>query len=150
MKRGPRRAGEPVLTHQHWLAIGGWSALMAACVLVGLVAAIGVFHMEPERAVTVSFLTLAFAKLWFVFNLRDRGSRPLDNDVVRNPWIWGAITLCALLLVAAVYAPRLSDLLRTAHLGASGWTLALGLSLVPVSIGQVIRGLRNAGGPNDL
>lgn len=97
-----------------------------------------VLHFDI-RAVTISFLTLGFSKLWFVFNLRDPGTRLLDNDVVRNPWIWISIALCIVLLVLAVYLPGLSDLLRTEPLDVAGWSLVLGLSLIPMLIGQGIR-----------
>ena len=65
-----------------------------------------------RTAVTVSFLTLAFSKLWFVFNLRDPATRLWNNGIVRNGWI-GAIALCSGLLLAAVYLPGLSGLLQT-------------------------------------
>jgi len=92
-----------------------------------------------RRAVTVSFLTLALAQLWHVFTMRDPGSHPLRNDVVRNPWIWGALALCAGLLLAAVYLPGLAGVLGLLDPGRRGWALALGLSLVPWAVGLVLR-----------
>ena len=139
MQRPPRPRTEPVLTRAHWLTIGGWAVLMAACVLGALTLAFYVLQFETRRAVTVSFLTLAFGKLWFVFNLRAPGTRLRDNDIVRNPYIGAALALCTVLLVAAVYMPGLSDVLKTAPLGLSGWLLALGMSLVPFGWGQFRR-----------
>lgn len=92
-----------------------------------------------RQAVTVSFLTLAFGKLWFVLNLRRPGSSLLDNDIVKNPYIAGAIALCTALLLAAVYLPGLSALLKTAKPGFLGWLVVLGLSLVPFAAGQILR-----------
>jgi Ca2+-transporting ATPase len=142
MDRPPRDPGESLLTSHHWLAIGGWSALVAACVLGALSVATLTLEFDTATAVTVSFLTLAFAKLWFVFNLRDRGTRVWANDVVRNGWVWGAIVLCAGLLLTAVYAPGLSTLLKTRPPGAAGWLCAIGMSLVPFVVGQPILGFR--------
>lgn len=45
------------------------------------------FGMAQERAVTISFLTLAFAQLWHVFNMRDRDSHPLFNDITGNFYV---------------------------------------------------------------
>jgi Ca2+-transporting ATPase len=101
--------------------------------------------LDTVTAVTVSFLTLACAKLWFVFNLRDPDSRIWDNDVVRNGWVWGAIVLCAGLLLAAVYAPGLSTLLKTRSPGPDGWLCVLGMSLVPFVAGQIILAFRKSG-----
>ncbi len=142
MKRPPRPREESVLTRSHWGAIGGWSVLVAACVLGSLAAAFYLLGFERQQAVTVSFLTLAFGKLWFVFNLRSRGSRMFSNDIVRNPYVAGAIVLCAALLITAVYLPGLSRILKTQDPGVQGWTLVLGVSLIPFGVGQVIRAVQ--------
>ena len=142
MRRPPRDPGEAVLTAKQWKAIAGWSVLIAACMLGALATGLLVLQVPQRTAVAMSFLTLGFSKLWFVFNLRDAGSSFLDNDIVRNPWIWAAIALCAGLLLAAVYLPDLSDVLTLTHPGAQGWLVVLGLSLVPFAVGQVIRGFQ--------
>lgn len=139
MEQPPRPRGETVLTRDHWLAIGGWSVMISACVLAALTLALQGAGMEQSEAVTVSFLTLAFAKLGFVFNLRESGSTLLQNDVVGNPWIWGAIAVCIVLLLLAVYLPGLSDVLETRPLAGFGWGLVLGLSMIPLIVGQGIK-----------
>ncbi|MFO7904888.1 MAG: cation-transporting P-type ATPase, partial [Pirellulaceae bacterium] len=138
MDRPPRSPQESLLTARHWLVIGGWSLLIAACVLVALSIAHFVLQFDEATAVTVSFLTLAFAKLWFVFNLRDPQTTLWSNDVTRNPWIWAAMALCTVLLITAVYAPGLSRLLRTQPPGWDGWLCLLLISLVPFVVGQLV------------
>lgn len=138
MRQPPRAPDEPVLTRRHWLTIGAWSIVVAACMLGAFAVAHLQLGFDQPAAVTVSFLTLGFAKLWFVFNLRERGSRLLDNEIVRNPWIWGAIALCGVLLLAAVYLPGLAGVLETERLPASGWALLLTFSAAPLVIGQLI------------
>lgn len=154
MDRPPRDPRESVLTREHWRAIAGWSSLMAGCVLTGLILAsllgigggggipIPATGMEQEQQfaiVTISFLTLAFGKLWFVLNLRDPGTTIFDNDVVRNRWVGAAVGVCIVLLLMAVYVPGLSHVLKTRPPSTLGWILVLGLSAVPVVVGQVIR-----------
>ncbi|HHP7234848.1 MAG TPA: cation-translocating P-type ATPase, partial [Desulfobacterales bacterium] len=139
MQREPRPRQESVLTGRHWSAIGGWALLVAFCVLGSLSIAYYLLGFDQERAVTVSFLTLAFGKLWFVFSLRSPGSRLLDNDIVRNPYIAGAIALCTVLLIAAVYLPGLSGVLKTQNPAPGGWLLILGVSLIPFLVGQGMR-----------
>jgi Ca2+-transporting ATPase len=136
MSRPPRPHDEPVLTRNHWGAVGGWATLMSVCVLGGLVVAFYALGFDRPRAITVSFLTLAFSKLWFVYNLRTPGTRFLTNDIVRNPYIAGSIVLCIVLLLAAVYLPGLSTLLSTEGPGLDGWGLILAMSLVPFVVGQ--------------
>jgi len=139
MQNKPRPRSEPVLTREYWGAISGWAVLISACVLGGLAAALYLLGLDPHQAVTVSFLTLAFGKLWFVYNLRNPGSRMFSNDVVRNPYVVGSILLCIGLLLAAVYVPPLSGLLKTRDPGLQGWLLLLGMSLIPYMWGQTIR-----------
>jgi Ca2+-transporting ATPase len=97
---------------------------------------------QSEGAVTISFLTLAFAQLWHVFNMRAQGSSFLRNEITRNQYIWGALVLCAGLLVAAVYIPILSDVLKVTNPGSAGWALALTMSLMPWGVGQVLKTVR--------
>jgi Ca2+-transporting ATPase len=139
MDRPPRAHDESVLTPGHWREIGGWSLVVAASVLAASAVATFVLGMPEFQAITVSFLTLAFGKLWFTFVLRTPGTGMLDNDVVRNPWVWGALALCVPLLIAAVYLPGLSDVLRTRPPGPAGWALLLGFSLIPFAVGQAVR-----------
>lgn len=128
-----------MLTKNHWMAVAGWAVLIAACVLGGLAVAFYGFGFEKKQAVTVSFLTLAFAKLWFVFNLRDPGTRIFANNIVQNPYVLISIALCTVLLIMAVYLPGLSFVLKTEHPGLSGWLLLLLVSLIPFAVGQGVR-----------
>jgi len=146
MQREPRPPYESVLTRGHWAAVGGWALLLAACVLAGLVIAFYGLNFGRRHAVTISFLTLAFGKLWFVFNLRRPGSSLVNNEIVKNPYVGAAIALCVLLLLAAVYLPGISNLLQTENPTRSGWLVALGMSLVPFVVGQALRISQNTQG----
>ena len=137
MKRDPRPRDEQILTRTHWLAIGGWSTLISFCVLVALAVALHLLGFEQQRAVTVSFLTLAFAKLWFTFNLRAESSTLFNNAIIRNHWVLGATAICIVLLLLAVYLPFLAGLLQTSDPGAAGWTLILAASFIPFLVGQL-------------
>jgi Ca2+-transporting ATPase len=143
MQYPPRDSEEPVLTRRHWVEMGGFSAVITAVVLGVLALTLIGLEMSQERAVTTSFLTLAFAQLWHVFNMREQGSSLAGNDVVRNPWVWGALALCTGLLFAAVFLPGLNTLLKVENPGLAGWGLAFGASLVPWLVGQIFRSWGN-------
>ncbi|MFW5846389.1 MAG: cation transporting ATPase C-terminal domain-containing protein, partial [Planctomycetota bacterium] len=142
MRQPPRPADEPVLTSAHWRSIAGWAGLLAACVLAALLLAENWLQLDTNAAVTVSFLTLAFGKLWFTFNLRQPGSNFLKNGITANPWVWGALALCIGLLLLSVYLPGLNTVLKTSDPGGSGWILLLSISLIPVLVGQIRRSLQ--------
>jgi len=144
MRRPPRPADEPIVTRRHWVTVGGYGALIAGVVLGALLLCLHRFGFPAERATTVAFLGLAFAQLWHVFNMRDPGSGFTRNEITRNPYIWGALALCSGLLVAAVYVPGLSTVLKTVDPGPLGWAVALGASLVPWLVGQAAIGIGSA------
>ncbi|HSN82827.1 MAG TPA: cation-transporting P-type ATPase [Polyangiales bacterium] len=142
MSESPRDPGEPVLTRRHWIEIAGAAVVIGSSVLASLLLAERVLDLSSTQAVTVSFLTLGFGKLWFTFNLRSPKSRLFRNEITRNPWVWAALASCVGLLAAAVYFPPLSNLLHTELLGSKGWALVLGMSLIPFVVGQVVRQLQ--------
>jgi P-type Ca2+ transporter type 2C len=148
MRRPPRDRAESVLTRRHWGAIVGYGVLIAATILLSLVLAIHWLGLPSERAISISFLTLAFARLWHVFNMRESGSGLVQNEVTTNPAVWAALALCTGLLLAAAYLPTLADILAVQAPDRPGWLLAMGLSLVPLAIGQVVKQLGGAGRPD--
>ena len=135
MERPPRDPSEPIVTRRHWIRLTLHGLAITAAVLAALWLAL-VRGMEVERAVTVSFLTLAFAQLWHVFNMRGDRSSILRNEITRNPWVWGALALCASFLLASVYGPGLPRVLDLHDPGRDGWLIVLGLSVAPLLLGQ--------------
>ncbi len=140
MAEPPRDPNEPILTRRHWLMIGGYGLLIGGTVLVVFAIALLVLDMPERRAVTVAFLTFAFARLWHVFNMRDPGSNLLRNTVTTNPWAWAAIAAGALMLFAALYLPLLARVLNTVEPGPQGWLLVALGSLLPLVVGQALKG----------
>ncbi len=146
MQRPPRNPKEPFLTKWHWTKIGGYSLLMTLSVLAGLAISLLVWDMEVSRAVTISFLTLAGAQIAHVFNMAGADSAVFNNEITRNPWVWGAVVLCICLVLASVYAPGLSDVLSTQDPTPRGWGLVAILSLIPLVVGYVVRIVRRTWG----
>ena len=100
--------------------------------------------------VTVTFLTLAFAQLWHVFNMRHRRSGLLRNEVTGNVWVWASLLLCSALLVIPAYLPPFAHLLQLATPDRGMWLIVLAMSLAPVVVVQgatVLIG-RNRAGPS--
>ena len=120
-----------------WFTVAVHGIAITFAVLVAFALALTWLASGPQRAVTISFLTLALTQLWEVFNMRDPHSGVLDNDVVRNPLVWGALALCAALLLGAVYVPPLARLMRVSDPGVAGWALSIPLSFFPLLVGQV-------------
>jgi Ca2+-transporting ATPase len=137
MKHPPRDSKEPILARRHWLAIVVYGLLLGSAVLGIFFLCLEVWGLEQQRAVTISFLTIAFARLWHVFNMRDNDSHLWNNEVTRNPYIWLALIICTGLLLIAVYVPVLAKVLNLVPPGWDGWGLIMGTSFIPLVIGQI-------------
>lgn len=146
MSLPPRDPDESVLTKNHWTKMGIYGILIAF-------ATIGAFYLGSKqfgmtvggsvnhRVVTVSFLTLAFSRLWHVFDMRDSDSNIWINEITENKFVWAALGLCSSLLLAAVYLPGFSTVLQTQHIGLVGWLIVLGMSLLPIIVIQLFKEL---------
>lgn len=140
MKSAPRPAGERLLTRHHWLQIGLYGVLMAVVVLAAMATAVLYLDFSRDKAVTVAFCTLALTQMWHVFNMRESSGRFFDSEIIRNVWVWLALGLCLLLILAAVYLPALSDVLRLVNPGYRGWLLILAFSVLPLIVPPLVSG----------
>ncbi len=139
MKRPPRDPSEPILTRRNWVGIGLYGLLIGVSVLAGFALALTRFGWSVDRAVTCTFLSIAFTRLWHVFNMREHASGFFKNEVTKNPFVWGSLLLCIVLLLAAVYISPIATVLKVVDPGVEGWALILAVSLVPVVVGQVVK-----------
>ena len=142
LRQSPWNARASIVSRRQWLIVGGYGLLITAAVLGAFGLAFAWLNMPVETAVTVSFLTLGFAQLWHVFNLRDTGSTFLRNDITQNPFIWAAMVTCTGLFLAAVYLPPLASVLRVTDPGVMGWLLIGLMSLLPWAIGQLVKSMQ--------
>ena len=150
MRRPPRARGEPFLARRHWTAIVLHGVTLTAAVLGAFGLARSVLDLGDPAGVTVAFATLGFSQLWHVFDMADPAASPLRNDVTRNPWVWAAVALCTLAMVAGLAMPGLAPLLGVVPLPISGWLVALALSLAPLALVQLARAVRRGrGDPSD-
>jgi Ca2+-transporting ATPase len=147
MRSRPRPREERILMRRHWQRIGLRGLLIAAAVLGSMAIAIEGLGFTAAGAVTVSFCTLALAQVWHVFNMRDDESAVLDNEITRNPYVWMAVVLCIVLVLAAVYVPLIADVLSLEDPGPTGWGLILVMSLLPALVSPLLP-IRRARGQN--
>ena len=128
----------PILGRAQWITIVLQSMALTAATLGSMAVARFGLELNAESVVTVTFLTLAFAQLWHVFNMRGSRSGVLRNEITRNRWVWAALALCSALLVIPPYTPLLSDLLQLAPPDFSMWAVILASSLAPLVLIQAV------------
>jgi Ca2+-transporting ATPase len=138
LKRRPRDPKEPILGRSQWLTVALHSLTMCAGTFGALAAARLWLDLDAGSVVTLTFLTLAFAQLWQVFNMRHPRATVLRNEVTRNPWVWMALLLCTVFLVIPPYVPPIADVLHLTAVTPAMWAVILGLSVAPLLVTQVV------------
>lgn len=139
LQRPPRDPGKPIVTRSLWIAIVLHGLSISAATLGAFVLAQSYLEMEPDAAVTVSFLTLAFAQLWHVFNMRDPRSRAIRNEITRNGYVWGALGLSIGLVLAVLFVPAAADALDLVMPDVRAWMLIVVMSVAPLVLGQIAK-----------
>ena len=138
MKRPPRDPKEPILGRKQWFEIAMQSLALAAGLFGALALARSWLQLDTRAVITVTFLTLAFAQLWHVFDMRIAKSDLWKNEVSQNPWVWGALLLCSALLLVAIYMPPLAQVLGLIRPDLTMWIVIFGMSVAPLMAGQVV------------
>ena len=142
MEEDPRDSEEPIMTRHHWISMGVYGALITAAVLIGMSLALNALGFGRERATTISFLILAMAQLWHVFDMRENGTSVFNNAVTRNKFVWFAVALSLLILLVAIYIPFIANILSLTDPGLRGWLVVLGGSFAPMIISQILKEMR--------
>jgi P-type Ca2+ transporter type 2C len=138
LKRPPRNPKEPILGRSQWTVIVLHGLALTAGTFCALAAARLWLDLDSKSAVTVTFLTLAFAQLWHAFNMRHPRSGLLRNEVTRNPWLWGALLLCTALLAAPPYLAPIADVMHLVPPTLIMWAVILGSSVAPLVVTQAV------------
>lgn len=150
LDRAPRDPKEPLLGRRQWRGIVLHAGAITLATFSALGYAVWGLRLDGAGIVTVSFLTLAFAQLWHVFNMRQADAGLVRNEITANGWVWGALALCTGLLAIPPYVPPLAGVLQLVPPDAAMWTAILGFSLLPLALGEAGRALTALGrGPSD-
>ncbi len=136
LKRPPRDPREPILGRAQWIVIVLQSLALTAGTFGALAAARLGLDLDGKSVVTVTFLTLAFAQLWHMFNMRHPQSGVINNEVTRNAWAWGALALCTALLAVPPYLPPVAEVMHLAPPTPAMWAVVLVMSIAPLIVIQ--------------
>jgi magnesium-transporting ATPase (P-type) len=133
MDRPPRRVGDAVIDREMRWGVLFVGLVMAAVTLLALDLGLpgGLVHggTDIETARTMSFTTLVLAQLFNCFNARSARVSAFHRPFT-NPWLWGAVTLSAVLQVLVVHVPFLNDAFDTTGLDLGQWLQCLTLASV--------------------
>jgi len=139
MKSPPRDPKKPVLEIKDWQRIVYYALVMTASVLGVFWYGTSQLGLSHEEGNTVTFYALSLAQLLHVFNLYSGKGRFFNNEITRNKFIWQAIALCILILLATYYVPFLRQILSLQTLNTETLELILAAGLAPLLIIQLVR-----------
>jgi Ca2+-transporting ATPase len=156
MERPPNDPKEPPVNRRNAiriLAVGGIFA-MASILAFQLeywaaMAQGAAVENAIEQARTVAFCTMVFSQLLYAFSARSETQTIRRIGIFTNPKLVLAVGASALLQLAVIYLPGLSDVFHTYSLGLEEWTIVLPMSLFALLFNELwkmfaIRQLRSA------
>jgi Ca2+-transporting ATPase len=144
MQKPPRDPGGAILSGLEYLVILAVGAVMAATALWAFYH----FMPNPHHAATadqlaharaVVFVILSVGPLAHAFNCRSATRSLFSLGVFSNLALWGAVLTGVALQAVTIYVPPLRPVFKTAPLGGVELAWALGLSLVPFVVGELVK-----------
>ena len=142
MNRTPRDPKEPLLTRS-FIGLIVWQGVLLSGVTL-LAFGVGLYWHGSEgeglrRATTMAFMTLALAQVFHAFDARSQNRSIFSSRLFTNGWLWGAVAICLILQVAAVYVPLLQKVLRTVPPTTFEWGVIVACSLLPVVVVELVK-----------
>ena len=138
MRRPPRDPQATILSRRFVRSLAFYASLITLVTLAafgwGLTEGRGYPH-----AVTLAFMTLAFAQLFHLGTARSTGPVLAPRRATANRYALGAVAIVVTLQVLAVTVEPLAAVLELTPLGAGDWIGVLGLAAVPAVVGQLLR-----------
>ncbi len=133
MSRKPRKPTDRLIDGRMWRGVAMTGVVMAVVTLLALDALLPGGLIEGSQSLdtarTAAFTVLVLTQLTNAFSARSETVSVVKN-LTANPWLWGAVTLSAVLQVAVVHVPVLDRGFSTAPLSLGQWALCVALSAV--------------------
>ena len=139
MRQPPRDPGEAILSTRVARSTVGYALLISLSTLAAFAAGLALSPENPAHAITLAFMTLAFAQILHLGNARSGLPVVRLQRVVSNPYALAAVLVTAGLQIMAVEFQPLSAVLETHPLRSEDWSIVGGLALVPPVAGQAIK-----------
>ncbi|PKQ14823.1 MAG: haloacid dehalogenase, partial [Actinobacteria bacterium HGW-Actinobacteria-8] len=133
MSRKPRKPTDRLIDGRMWRGVALTGMVMAVVTLLALDALLPGGLIEGSESLdtarTAAFTVLVLTQLTNAFSARSETVSIVKN-LATNRWLWGAVTLSALLQVAVVHMPVFNRAFSTAPLTLSQWAMCVALSAV--------------------
>ncbi|MFC4632994.1 cation-translocating P-type ATPase [Dokdonia ponticola] len=141
MNLPPRKANEPILTPKLWSS----TIIYGLCITAAVVGITAYAHFtlkaSPSEINNMAFFTLVLAQLLNVFNMSKTEVPFLSNEVIKNPWIWGAFVVSILITISVYLITPIANVLHLVDLSREqfGWVIVFALG--SLGLAQIIKRL---------
>lgn len=142
MRRPPQDPRTAILPPQLARQTVGFAVLIAGVTLAAFLWALRTGAVE--RAITVSFSTLAFAQIFHLGNARSRRPVVAPRRALSNRYALAAVALAVGLQLLATALPTLARALHLRPLDRDAWLVVVAAAAIPAVAGQVLK-LRHEG-----
>jgi Ca2+-transporting ATPase len=142
MRRPPREPSATLLSGRMMRVTVGYGLMIAIVTLAAFAWGLRQLPLEPERAMTLAFMTLAAAQILHLGNARSPGPVLAPKRAVANRFALGAVILTLGLQFLAVSWSPLAAVLGVAAPTGWDWGVIAGLALLPALVGQLLKSLR--------
>jgi Ca2+-transporting ATPase len=129
MERPPENPRAPILDKRQWTDIIAYGLGISIAVLAVVLYGEFVLGLPASQINNLAFYTLMAAQLFHVFNMTAPKASFFKNEVVLNPYVWGAILLSLGLIALAYAIPTVSGILRLERIDARSLLLPLAFAL---------------------
>ena len=140
LQQKPRARDAAILNRRLMRIVFFYGFLIAAVTVAAVVIAA---RTRPGNAVSIAFVTLAFAQIFHLGNMRSRSHVLHRAQMLSNRHAIIAVVVSVSLVLATLYVPQLALLLRTKPLAWRDWVIVLPLALLPAVLGQLIAFIRS-------
>jgi len=138
MLQKPRHSEEPIIDGSRWKAIIFYSCAIAfACLAAVFVSHYSVHKTEawnPVLCNNILFYTLIISQLFHAFNMDSGKGRWFHSDVIRNKYLWLAVSLCAGILVLVNFFPVSKQVLSLNYVSVPDMVIILGGGILSFAI----------------
>ncbi|MEO7310662.1 MAG: cation-transporting P-type ATPase [Chitinophagaceae bacterium] len=139
MKLPPRNPGQAIIIKRDWFTVIIYAMLMAIPIMVVTWYCSTYLQYDSKTCNSISFLSLVFVQLWHVLNLSSRRISFLNNEITRNPYVWGALLLCLTIVAVFYLVTPLKVTIGLQTLTTGIWLVIVATSIAPVFLIQVFK-----------
>ncbi|MBY0427113.1 MAG: cation-translocating P-type ATPase [Cytophagales bacterium] len=145
MQHKPRSGDEPIINTVHWMAIFIYSGVIMLCSFAAVSFSHYTVHktetFDPLLCNNILFYTIIFSQLLHVFNMSDRKTSFLKNEVFRNKYVWYAILICLFITIGSYLIIPVRSALDLYEITIGDWIIISVFSLASLLIIQALKKL---------